>query len=231
MSVNNLVSDVISLPAAGTPVLVNRTRWQPAIQVANPSEQVLVSSRYQSVPIVVPVGSTAANFALTDTNNVLLPASQLRRVLLTRILIRDIAYVQNVGTATDLLIGKPADSSVSPTAILSPAAFALNANATTVLSIVSVGVQAGVNTIVNRIDAAAGQVAELRIGLQEYVALAAADTTGANRVSPRLAFAPNAVALGQGPITLALTPRTAGTTDSKSASFTVDLFGYVLPPI
>lgn len=228
MSVVNVQTSTISLVANGTPVVVTKTVYQPSLDASEPAEQLLISVKLSNVPVVIPNGQTPANWALTAANNVLIPASGARQLLLTRAVLRNISYTQISGTDTGLLIGKPLDAASA--AIQAPSVFDVAVADQPAVNMVSLGVVAGTNTLVNNITAAAGQMAQFLAGAPEYVATTTADTA-ILRSSDRLLLDADADAAGQAAISLRVTPVADASTDDKRANFTVDLFGFLLPPI
>lgn len=230
MSVVNVKTDTITLVANGTPVVVNRTVYQPSLDASEPAEQLLISVKLSNVPVVIPNGQTPANWALTAANNVLIPASGARQLLLTRSVLRNISYVDVSGADTGLLIGIPVSVGVA-TAIPAPSVFDVAVNNQPAINMVQTGVQAPANTIINPITGAAGQIAQFPAGVAELVSLGAADTTGVNRATGKLLLDADADVAGQAAISLRVTPVADASTDDKRANFTLDVFGFLLPPI
>lgn len=230
MSVVNVQTQVISL-ASGRKV--NRTLFQPSIEAAEPAEQLLVSVRLRDVPLVVPTGSTAADSALTTANNILLPASGSRQLLITRAVLRGIAYTQVSGTDPALLIGNVAYAGTP--AVPGPGT-ALNLRVGGNVAIAFDQLPAAVAstmTASNLITGAAGQMSVWHPGQFEQNAHTDIVTTleALALVRSSVLLDADADVAGQGAVTLTIVPAVDGSTDEKKVDFTVDVFGYSLPPI
>jgi hypothetical protein len=230
MSVVNLQTSTISLVANGTPVVVNKTVYQPSLDSSDPAEQLLVSVKLSNVPVTIPNGQTPADWALTAANNIILPASGARKLLLTRAVLRDISYADISGTDDRLLIGTPAFSGQA--AIPGVALFdvAVAGNGAIVMTQQAAVPTPASNTISNNATAAAGQMIQFLPGANEQVNTTAADTA-VLRINQRLLLDADADVIGSGAVSLRVTPVADASTDNKRAAFTVDVFGFLLPPL